>query len=71
MGDLQGLPVLIRDKVGLHQEAVDQSERHWEHSHSEQTCGVKNWLEMNSMEEKEVTTIYNIITGVHINGKKM
>lgn len=33
MGDLQWLPVLIRHKASLNQEAVDQSEHHTEHSH--------------------------------------
>lgn len=41
MGNLQGLPVFIRDKVGLHQEAIDQSEYHGKHSYSQHTYGVK------------------------------
>lgn len=41
--NLQRLPVLIRDKAGLNQEAVDQSEHHrkQDNSGSQQTCGVQ------------------------------
>lgn len=39
MGDLQRLPVLIRDEAGLNQEAVDESERHRKHDNSQHTCG--------------------------------
>lgn len=41
MRNLQRLPVLIRDKAGLNQEAVDQPEHHRKHNHSgsQHTCG--------------------------------
>ena len=41
MGNLQRLPVLIRDEAGLNQEAVDQSEHHTKHNNSgpQLTCG--------------------------------
>lgn len=39
MGDLQRLPVLIRDEAGLNQEAVNQSEHDTKHGHAQHTCG--------------------------------
>lgn len=43
MGNLQRLPVLVRDEASLNQEAVDQSEYNRKHSNSgdRNTCGVK------------------------------
>lgn len=60
MGDLQRLPVLIRHKAGLNQEAVDQSEHHTKHSHPgpQLTCAApkqeKNFLRVTTAEN----TIY-------------
>lgn len=44
MGDLKRLPVLIRDKAGLDQEAVDKTENHREEHEAdpEETCNDDN-----------------------------
>lgn len=51
MGNLQRLPVLIRDEAGLNQEAVDQPEHHTKHynSGSQHTCGVQQSLHLSSV----------------------